>query len=286
MTEPRQTEAPDVGGEIPDVDKVNAAADRDPMLEAESLLAVVGLGAVLEPGKLRTRFEQRQRARGLEAEFRRRIRRYASGKDVPREKVRRAFSWPTISARISRAVNPDILAEAIGAVTDGDTGILFATVVGRALELARSEMPAGARRSLAGASPRQPSESELSRFRRTWGVLDDGTSILRLMETGLLAVDEVRTFALVFPKLYGIARRAFFEAVARGKARDIDFAIVGTRARVLERLLQVSMVDVQAMQEIYAKEQEGGDGGGGGVSSAAAKDTLSTPVQKLADGAR
>jgi hypothetical protein len=236
--------------------KPDAALPRDP--PAEDLLASMGIGPLLEPGrKLRITAEMRHKAERLRPIMRADLRRFLRRDSLEEARDLPDFDYDQALEHLTTLDPQERMSELAAAAQDEETAGLL-VVGGRALQYLKGIVPSKSHVTITGPTPAAPSDYQKYRFRRAYAVLNDPREVTRDMNEGNLSRDQVRTLQTVYPTIYEEAEKALFEEMAIMKGENPKLEFTRDKVRQIENLwLTRSWTpDLgRAMQASFAQQQ-------------------------------
>lgn len=214
--------------------KPDAAFPRDP--PAEDLLASMGIGPLLEPGrKLRITAEMRHKAARLRPAIRSQLRHFLRRGELEGERDLADFDYDTALQHLTELDPQQRMSELAAAATDPEAAGLL-TVAGKALQYLKGIVPAKSRVTVTGPTPVPPSNFQKYRFRRAYSVMNDPLEIFRDMNEGNLSRDQVRTLQTIYPSVYEEGEKALFEEMAIMKGENPKLEFSRDKVRQIENL--------------------------------------------------
>lgn len=253
--------------------------------QGELLLGAIGINAALRRGALKVTAKHREDALALPMRIRREVRRFLAATDWDDEKKPLPdFDYKTALEHLSEPMDEVRVEENLSGFEDTDEKLAFAAAYGKAIEYLQTVLPKRSRNTALGPKPYQPSDMELSRFRRALCVIEDPMLVLDDLTEGTLARDEITALAAVYPFLYDTVKGAVQEALVDLRAKRGDkFELPDDRDKMLQVLLQTRTFSPELaaeMQRAYEATRDEAKTGGGPLQSAAAEPTN---VQRIAD---
>ncbi len=212
------------------------ALPRDP--DAEDLLASMGIGPLLEPGRrLRITAEMRHKASRLRPTMRAELRRFLRRDSLEGERDLADFDYTTALEHLTTLDPQQRMTELAAAAQDPEAAGLL-VVAGRALQYLKGIIPARSRATITGPMSVPPSDYQKFKFRRAYAVMNDPLEVFRDMNEGNLSRDQVRTLQTVYPSIYDDAEKTLFEemAVMKGEKPNLQFS--REKAAQIENLWQ------------------------------------------------
>lgn len=263
-------------------------------LPAESLLAVLGVEPVLEPGRrIRFTVEMRERADRLvriedgvtvEGKVRDEVRSFLT-RSEPGEAEHGEWRYKRALELLTELDPEQRIAELAGAVDDeGDEAAGVIVVAARAIRYLQDILPRRTRVTFTGPESVKPNDLVRFRFRRAYEVADDPMRLFGDLNAGRLARDQVRTLEALYPALHEAAQRALFQELANLKARRPRLELARWRVRMIENLLLTRSWTpelARAMQAAFKEEEPKAPPRGHGLTDKTS-DASQTPVQRIA----
>ena len=253
-------------------------------IEAEALLAAVGIDAVLAPGALRITAAQREKAaKWADGSFMgREVRRFLNAQDPePNDLELPEFDYLETLDRLTAGVSPEEAADRIS----GEDAAVLVLVAGKAIDFLLGEIPKRTRVTPLGIRPVEPSDIELARFRVVYGAINDPARVFARLRAGVLSTAEMRAFAAVYPELNDLLRQIVFEALAELAAKRSErYELPHETAKSVATLLGVTVISREVLAEAQASF-EGQDVGGEAPAPPkrplkSGAERLETPVQR------
>lgn len=247
----------------------------------EALLAVIGARAFLGPEPFRLTQDHRAKAGRLRATAAKELRRFLTSQEFDKERPNPEFDYQEALRLLSEDPQPlDVANKLTG---DPEEGADLLVAAGNALEYLRQTLPKRTRSTLTGPKPVKPSDTDVSRFRRSWSVLNDPMVVLADLNEGVLVRDQVRALEAAFPALYDAIKQELQVALSNLAGSRKDAEVSRARAKLLDVLMlsrswDQALADEQQRSFVEADAEQAS---GGGAPSGKSTEGLNLPTRRL-----
>lgn len=174
---------------------------------------------------------------------------------------------------------------------DGDTISGYLVAVTRAIQYLDKVIPRAAVKDMIGSRNLPPSDLQLSKFRRVWGVAQDPMTALNALVNGTLVKDQAIALQVMFPGIFAVAKAVIWDAVVDARAANIKWTLPFAKDSLLQTFLLVTPDNAAALKRLQqnfadAKERQGQQADDSAQSKPAPGAKLAaafeTPVQRAA----
>ncbi len=261
-------------------------------LQGDAVISAVGILPFLEPGPLYVTTHQWRVVDTYTSRLRSSVRRFLLRPGFTAEVELPELDIPRVFKALNRFAGqtPEGIYELMAGKLAGleqrlHTRGAVAQVVARAEQFLQLVMPRRTQQRLGRNAIIEPSALEVSRFHRSYGVVNDPFVVLEDLNEGTLDRRSVHTLRQVFPATFDAIQTALFELNADVLSRDESHDIPFVKERVLGILLGTPPVSgalqrtIQEAFEASAQQAENQRRGGGGASKG---DPLQTQIQRSA----
>lgn len=224
----------------------------DEELRAELLAAVHGIPSVLD-GKA-TRDTDLVRAMRLGDKATAVLRGFLGAKAFERQTVDLpAVDYLATLDKLSRPPGMDDLEAAMAGIPDHRLAQAYAAVLSRGLSYLAATIPRRNQRTVTGDTPVEPSQMDMSRFRRTWQIAVNPLQVLDDLGEGILVRDQVAALGALYPRILAAIREELFRLLTERKPDD---TLPLRKQRQLEVLLDISILDPRFAAELQERAAE------------------------------
>jgi len=211
-------------------------------MDAEPLLAVTGLAALLAGKPRRVTVADGEQAARIPLRIRRGVRRFLKGEPVG-DVERPDFDYHALLAWLTADVPQHVIESLMSALpAEADLQSAYVVAVNRCLAYLRGALPVRATMTTTGPIQRRPPGLELAKFRRAWEIAETPMVVLSDLSDGRLVPDQVRALAAMYPGLYDAVRMEAMDAIADYKGDSPNWRLPARRDRQLQTLLQAHAV--------------------------------------------
>lgn len=253
-------------------------------VQGETLLAAIGLDALLSPEPLRVTAETRREAGRLGATIRKEMRRFLTAANFDRDRPLPAFKYREALEQLTGELSATHVADKLGALKDETEKMALDAAAGVALTFLRGILPKRSRQTSTGPQTVEPNMADLSAFRRAHAVVNRPLLVLEDLNEGALAGDQVDALAAVYPSLYDVVKQEIFLALADIKAKRPRFELAAKKDKQLQVLLQTRTWNpelAREMQKAFADVEAAAMAGKGGGGAATGPSPMDTPTRRI-----
>lgn len=228
-------------------------------IEAESLLAVMDVEAILDPErKIRLTQEMREQATRVPDKITSQIRRFLVASEMEKAGAMPEFDYAT-AMKLLTAFDPEQRITALEMrIQDGEPAAGVVVAAGRAIKYLKDILPAKARLRVTGPEQVEPNDLVKYRFRRAWAVVEAPLGLFDDLLEGAMSRDQVRTLQAVYPALYEHAEKSMVLELARLKGDRPSIQLDRWKVRQIENLLLTRSWTpelTRVMQDAFGKEK-------------------------------
>lgn len=208
----------------------------------EALLAVIGLGPIVDKGSARITEEKRAKLLRLSQTVEKHCRDFLTETEWRKPMSPGPVEWkPWVS--LMTVPEPDRARECVEVskkILDPEDAGAYAGQALEAWNYLAAQFPRTMKRQLIGAAPEPPPEVYLYRFRRAYFVCDDPMGLLEQLLCGFVNTDEVTAMEKIFPTIYADAQRQFVVQAKEQKTAHPKWDLPRKRWEPLRTFLRIA----------------------------------------------
>jgi len=206
------------------------------------LMAVIGLGPIVDVGKATLTEERRAKLSRLQERINKAARDFLTGGAWEKPRSPGAIEWKPWVSLMTMPENERRLRvlEVSKDLLDPEDAAAYAGQAMKSWNYLAAQFPRTMKRTLMGAVAEPPPEVYLYRFRRSYFVLDDPMGLLDQLLCGFINTDEQAAMAANLPFLYAESQKAFVQEAVAHKAKHPKWELPRKRWEPLRTFLGIA----------------------------------------------